>query len=105
MSRTTTARMRALAPSQLRLYVAGGAPNSALALKNILAICKQQHVDTQRLELIDVLREPERALRDGILVTPTLVKLSPEPVVTIIGDLSATHVVTQALGFATWEDD
>lgn len=102
---TTKSKGQPLALSQLRLYFAGGAPNSALALKNILAICRQQNVDTRRLELIDVLRDPKRALRDGILVTPTLVKLSPEPVVTIIGDLSATNVVVQALGGTTTEDD
>lgn len=105
MSRTTSTKGRKLAQARLRLYFAGGAPNSALAVKNLLAICKQQHVDAQGLELIDVLKEPERALRDGILVTPTLLKLSPEPVATIIGDLSAAHVVVQALGLPPREDD
>lgn len=105
MSRTTTTKKRPLSQSQLRLYFARGAPNSALAVKNILSICKQQHVDVQGLELIDVLQEPERALHDGIFVTPTLVKVSPEPVVTIIGDLSATVVVMQALGLPIGEDN
>jgi circadian clock protein KaiB len=98
VSRTTTSR--APAPYRLRLYIAGGAPNSTLAQKNMLAICRQHLNGKHRLEIIDVLKEPERALEDGILVTPTLLKLSPDPVVTMVGDLSATDAVLQSLGLA-----
>lgn len=45
--------------------------------------------------MVDVLRKPERALKDGILVTPTLV-ISPLPVQSIIGDLSEEAAVLTA---------
>lgn len=83
----------------LRLYVAGAAPHSARALSNIRAILSQRVDAGYSLDVVDVLREPARALKDGILVTPTLVKLSPPPVQTIVGDLSASDVVLRALGF------
>ena len=50
---------------------------------------------------VDVLREPKRALADGIFMTPTLLKLAPAPVQTIVGSLSQTEPLLQALGLET----
>ena len=80
----------------LRLYIAGNAPNSLRALANIKAIC--EHFVGHRLEVIDMLDDPRRALADGIIVTPTLLKLSPKPAGRVIGDLSNTPQVLLALG-------
>ena len=62
-----------------RLYFAGGAPNSVRALANLYAICRKHFPESHRIELIDVLKDPMRALADAVLVTPTVVKLSPAP--------------------------
>jgi circadian clock protein KaiB len=35
-----------------------------------------------------MLENPRRALADGIIVTPTLLKLSPSPVQRVIGNLN-----------------
>jgi circadian clock protein KaiB len=80
------------------MYVAGSSPHSTRALENLHAICRSNVGDAYDLQVIDVLTSPERALSDGILVTPTLVKLAPEPVGTIVGDLSVTAVVLRTLG-------
>ena len=80
------------------LYVAGGAQNSALALTNLSAICHTYLPDRHDIEVVDVFREPKRALADGILMTPTLVKLGPAPVRRIVGTLSQLQPVLQALG-------
>jgi circadian clock protein KaiB len=40
------------------------------------------------VEIVDVLRAPERGLRDGVLVTPMLVRLTPPPERRILGNLS-----------------
>jgi circadian clock protein KaiB len=81
----------------LRLYVAGNAPNSVRALRNLKAICDEHLPEGDYyLEIVDILEEPRRALRDGILVTPTLIKLTPPPA-SIVGDLSDTQGVLQAL--------
>jgi circadian clock protein KaiB len=83
---------------QLRLYVAGDAPNSVEARANLEAICSQNlEPGTYELEVIDVLEEPLRALDDGILVTPTLVNACSSPV-SIIGTLEDHDRVKQALG-------
>ena len=86
---------------KFRLYVAGDAQNSAQAVANLTAICHTYLPDRHDIEIVDVFREPKRALADGILMTPTLVKLTPSPVRRIIGTLSQTQPVLQALGLDT----
>ena len=81
-----------------RLYMAGGAPNSVRALANLYAICHKHFPESHRIEVIDVLKEPLRALAEAILVTPTVVKLSPAPEQQIIGNLSEEEEVLRALG-------
>ena len=51
-------------------------------------------------EIIDVLEYPQRALADGVLVTPSLTKVSPSPSAKIVGNLSDTGSVLHALGIA-----
>ena len=84
----------------LRLYIADSAPNSTRAIANLAAICKEHLGDQFELEIIDVLEYPQRALADGILVTPSLTKLSPSPSTKIVGNLSDTGSVLHALGIA-----
>jgi len=82
----------------MRLYIANNAPNSVRAIANLAAICKQHLKDKFKLEVIDVLEYPLRALADGIVVTPSLAKLSPLPAAKIVGNLSDTSSVLHALG-------
>jgi circadian clock protein KaiB len=83
---------------ELRLYIADSAPNSALAIANLEVICKEHLPENFRLEVIDVLVYPQRALADGILVTPSLNKISPSPTAKIVGNLSDKSSVLRALG-------
>jgi circadian clock protein KaiB len=82
----------------LRLYVAGNAPNSVRAIANARAICEEHFAATHELEIIDLLLHPRRGVADAIIVTPTLLKLSPPPVQRLIGNLSDTSQVLLALG-------
>jgi circadian clock protein KaiB len=84
---------------KFRLYVAGDAQNSAQAIANLTALCRAHLPDRHEIEIVDVIREPKRALADGIFMTPTLVKLAPSPAPRrIVGNLSQTQPVLQALG-------
>lgn len=80
------------------LYIANSAPNSVRAVANLEAICKKYLKDNFKLEIIDVLEYPLRALADGILVTPSLTKMSPSPAAKIVGNLSDKGSVLRALG-------
>jgi circadian clock protein KaiB len=86
---------------KFRLYVAGDAQNSAQAIANLTALCRAHLPDRHEIEIVDVIRDPNRALADRILMTPTLVKLAPSPARRIVGTLSQTQPVLQALGLET----
>lgn len=81
-----------------RLYVAGDATNSTQALANLKSLCLAHVPKRHHIEVIDVFQEPERALADGIFLTPTLLKLAPAPLRRIVGTLSNTQIVVHAMG-------
>jgi circadian clock protein KaiB len=83
---------------KFQLYVAGDAPNSVQAVANLAAFCRDHLADRHEIEIIDVFREPKRALAEGILMTPTLVALTPPPVRKVVGTLSHAPTVLLALG-------
>ncbi len=82
-----------------RLYVAGEAPNSMLALRNLHALCQAHYADNYHIDVVDVLLSPERAWADGVIVTPMVLRVAPQPALQIIGNLSNTGQVLTALGF------
>jgi circadian clock protein KaiB len=86
---------------KFRLYVAGDGPNSAQAMANLDALCREHLAERHEIEVVDVLREPERALADLVMLTPLLVKLSPAPIRKITGTLSQREPVLQALGLSS----
>lgn len=82
---------------ELRLYVAGQTPNSALALKNITKYCNQHLEGRYVIEVVDLLINPQLAEGDQIFAIPTLVRKVPEPLRKIIGDLSNEEKVLVGL--------
>jgi circadian clock protein KaiB len=84
---------------RLRLYIADGAPNSVMAETNLRACLETLPVGSYELEVVDCIQEPARALSDGVIVTPTLLKLAPAPTQIVIGTLTDRHVLANALGF------
>jgi len=84
----------------LRLYVAGQLPGSVDAEAILRTLCAGSESTPPKLEVVDLLQEPDRALADGIMVTPTLVRLSPKPEVRILGFLSDLARVRSALGLS-----
>ena len=82
----------------LRLYIAGTAPNSLRAIANATAICADEFAGCHQLEIVDLLAHPLRALADGIIVTPTLLKLAPLPVQRLIGNLGDREQLLLLLG-------
>jgi circadian clock protein KaiB len=92
-------------PLVMRLYIAGDGPNSVAARNNLQRLLAPYDPATHTLEIVDCLQEPLRTLREGVLVTPTLVRLRPEPIQTIIGSLSDAERVLEALGLAAPSPD
>jgi circadian clock protein KaiB len=75
----------------LRLYVAGQTPKSIKAFANLSRICEEQLAGRYKIEVIDLLENPQLASGDQIFAIPTLVRTMPEPIRKIIGDLSNTE--------------
>lgn len=82
----------------LQLYVTGATPNSLRAVANIKLICEQYLKDNYELEIIDVYQEREKAHDQQLVALPMLVKRFPLPERKMIGDLSRTKKVLEALG-------
>jgi circadian clock protein KaiB len=82
------------------LYVSSHTPNSIQAEANLKSMCLSNFPDNYHIEIIDVFRQPERALADGIIVTPTLVKVGPGPKQVIMGNLSN---IPRVLSAVRWE--
>lgn len=81
----------------LRLYIAGQTPKCVRAFTNLKQICEEHLANRYRIEIIDLLQNPQLARGDQILAVPTLVRQLPEPAKKIIGDLSNTERVLVGL--------
>lgn len=54
-----------------------------------------------RVDMVDVLESPERAVQAGVFLTPTLVRELPEPVRRVMGDLHDPDKSLALLGILT----
>ncbi|MGB9927032.1 MAG: circadian clock KaiB family protein [Methanosarcina sp.] len=81
----------------LRLYVAGQTRKSLTAFANLKKICGEHLGNRYKIEVIDLLENPQLAKGDQILAIPTLVRKLPQPIKKIIGDLSNTEKVLVGL--------
>jgi circadian clock protein KaiB len=79
----------------LRLYIAGGAPNSMAAEANLRRCLGAAD---GLFEIVDILIDKARALADGITVTPTLIRISPAPKALLIGSLANQETLARFVG-------
>jgi len=82
---------------ELRLYIAGKTPKSSTALANLQRYCEEHLQGQYKIEVIDLLEQPQLAEGDQIFAIPTLVRKVPEPIWKIIGDLSNEEKVLVGL--------
>jgi circadian clock protein KaiB len=83
---------------KFRLYVADDTMNSAQATANLHALCKTHLPGRHEIEIVDVFKDPQRAILEGVRMTPTLLRLAPLPVRRIVGTLVDTQRVLETLG-------
>ena len=94
--------MQALVPMfKFQLFVAGDTPNSVEALGNLTRLCDEYLPGRHEIDVVDVFREPARALAEGIFMTPTLIRLAPSSVIRIVGTLGNAQAIFQALRLET----
>ena len=81
----------------LRLYVSGMTPKSLRAVANVKKICEEELSGRYVLEVVDIYQQPELAMKEEIVATPTLIKKLPLPLRKFIGDLSDTERILVGL--------
>lgn len=87
-------------PYKLRLFITGSTARSTRAIENMRRIC-EEHLDGHYdLDVVDVYQDPEATREFQVIATPTLVKILPEPLRRIIGDLSDRERVLAGLDLA-----
>lgn len=91
-------KQRRRAAWELRLYVADTTPRSVLARKNLEAFCQSHLSGGYRLTIIDIVKKPDSARQDGIVATPTLIRIRPGPPRRFVGTLADTEPVLRAIG-------
>ena len=82
---------------KLRLFITGSTPRSTRAIENMRRICAENLEGRYDLDVVDVYQDPEATKEFQIIATPTLVKILPEPLRRIIGDLSDRERVLAGL--------
>ncbi len=90
---------------QFTLYVSGTSAISAAAKQNLDRFCAE-HLPAGAYSItpVDVLEALDEADAAHILMTPTLIRTRPSPVLRVIGDLSATGLLAEALGLSGTSD-
>jgi len=81
----------------LRLYVAGQSPRSLRAVANLRRLCAEELDARYRLEVIDLYQQPELAHSEQLVALPALIKRLPEPLRSIVGDMSSAERVLVGL--------
>ena len=84
----------------LKLFITGGNPGHGRVVQGLRGLCERHFCGEYYLEIIDVSLDPERAEREHILATPTLVKAAPGPVQRVIGDFTSGERVLVQLGLS-----
>jgi len=88
----------------LKLYIVGGTSHAERVVADITRICEEELDHQYALEVVDVLEQPALAEDDQIIATPTLIKVLPEPLRRVIGDLSDGKKLLVGLGLRRADD-
>jgi circadian clock protein KaiB len=81
----------------LRLFVAGHSATTERILENLHELLEKYLGNPYTLKVVDVLTNPEQAETDQVSATPTLVKVWPQPIRRIVGDLDNVEKILQML--------
>ncbi len=73
---------------RLRLFIAGTSPRSRRTIENLRRVCDVHLRGNFDLDVVDIYQQPHLAEMYQVVAAPTLVKVSPQPLRRIIGDLT-----------------
>ncbi|HPR21663.1 MAG TPA: circadian clock KaiB family protein [Candidatus Sabulitectum sp.] len=82
----------------IRLFIAGKAPNSIIALDNLHRLLDRAGISWNRVHIVDVMEHPEEALDRGVFITPALLLGSGDSTLIIYGNLTKTRELDSIFG-------
>lgn len=83
--------------NKLILYIAGNTTKSKKISERLKGLLDDKCTDNYNLEILDLLKYPEKAIEDGVFITPILIKKIPPPVRKIYGDLMGSENILTSL--------
>jgi circadian clock protein KaiB len=89
----------------LRMYVASDSAPSAQARRQLAVLRERWGGKSWEVEVVDVFEQPALAEADRVLATPVLIRVSPPPRLSVIGDFGDVRAVANALGLDEQELD
>lgn len=81
----------------LRLFVSGGSAATERILKMLHELLEEQLRQPYTLKVIDVRKHPEQAEADQVTATPTLLKVWPQPVRRVVGEVDNPAILLQLI--------
>jgi circadian clock protein KaiB len=88
----------------LRLYVRGVNDKGEEAYQNLQRLCEERIPGCYEIEVIDIDDQMDRALNEGVMAVPMLVRLEPQPVRRMIGNLADFNKMAFALELNAADD-
>jgi circadian clock protein KaiB len=86
---------------RFRVFVAGASWRSQRVVRALRDLCQVHGVSGYAVEVVDVTQDPEAADLHRILALPVVMRVDPEPVVRVVGDLSDARVAADVLGLSS----
>lgn len=83
---------------ELTLFVARDDDQIRLMQARLERILKEHLKSPYRLEILNILTQQQKGDAFDVIVTPTLIRVKPEPRIRLVGDLTLTEKVLHALG-------
>ena len=97
---TSAAPSERVASPWFRLYLPGPGPRSDAVERAVRTFGDRRYgSDGWTLDVVDVRADPEAARADGVLLSPTLHRLRPEPAHRWLGDLSDADVLDRTVPY------
>lgn len=84
----------------LRLFISSHDHDAEKTLSSIHQLLEERLNNPYTLKVIDITKNPEQATRHQILITPTLIRVSPQPIKRIVGRLEDISRVLQIISSA-----
>jgi circadian clock protein KaiB len=80
---------------ELKLYIIEKSSTYFETVSKLYILLDSQLDNRYKLDIIDILKNPEMTVEDGILASPTLIRVKPHPTKRIVGRILAENLINE----------